>query len=370
MVKLIDPTWLCNKLSNSSGEVLLLDTRSLQEFNSGCISGAVHIHCSGVILRRLRKGNLCVESLLNCEEDKRKYEMAKSSEKVCVVVCDQCTTSADQLPTDSIASLLLKKVARDCKFTGFLSGGFVEFRRNFAKACVVADSTEHCLLKKRPSSLLLQLSNLQLKVQDTAEPSSPEEDDSSPAEKDNSPFEILPHLYLGCRKVASCLPGLRENHITRILNVTSSIPNKFEHLEGFTYKQIAVEDAHEVNMLQHLPEAFRFIEETKLTGEKVLVHCHAGMSRSVTVIIAYLMKYYEHTLDSAYEFVKERKSNISPNFSFMGQLLEYECTLRPSPSDSGIGSSSTSPLNEHCFLLVSNSLSSSVDIARHCVIAA
>ena len=371
MVVTVDSMWLSERIASCSDQVLVLDARTTEQFSAGCISSAVHICCSGMILRRLRKGNLCIESLLNTVEDKQKYERAKSSEQVSVIVCDQCTSSADQLSTDSVAALLLKKVARECRFTGFLAGGYSEFHRQYPNVCELPNSFEDSILKKRPSSLVLQISNMQLNVQ-TSLPKTPEEEESSPSAKD-APFGILPHLYLGCRKVASCLQSLSENRITRILNVTSSIQNHFEHVDGFTYKQIAVEDSHEVNMLQHLPEAFAFIEDAKMCGEKVLVHCHAGMSRSVTVILAYLMKFYEHTLDSAYEFVKQRKSNISPNFSFMGQLLEYECSLRPSPADSGIGSGLPTPIDGQCFLSLAgnaDSRLSSVDFSRHCVLAA
>lgn len=59
----------------------------------------------------------------------------------------------------------------------------------------------------------------------------------------------------------------------------------------------------------------------------VLVHCLAGISRSVTVTVAYLMKSHRLSLNDAYDFVKKCKPNISPNFNFMGQLLDFERTL-------------------------------------------
>ena len=91
------------------------------------------------------------------------------------------------------------------------------------------------------------------------------------------------------------------------------------------------------------------------------------MSRSVTVIIAYLMKYHEHTLNSAYDHVKQQKSNISPNFSFLKQLLEFEGSLRPSPADSGIGSGLSTPVEGHsCSLNVFNGQSS---LTPRCVLA-
>ena len=372
MVKQIEASMLAKRLEMAEDKVLVLDTRSVAQYNAGFIGGSVHICCSGVILRRLKNGSLKVGCLLNCPEDKSKYEQAQTSESVSVIVCDQNTQNVDSLSSDSIAAMLLKKVCRECKSVAFLSGGLTNFTRRYPQMCVLSQADRSDPLKKRPSSLVLQITNLSLSVQqqnnnDTLL-STPEDD--SPVPKDLAPFHILPHLSLGCRKIASCLPSLRESNISRILNVTSSVPNQFQDLDGFTYKQIAVEDSHEVDMLQHFPEAFSFIEDARMKGERVLVHCHAGMSRSVTIILAYLMKFYQHTLSSAYDFVKQKKSNISPNFSFMGQLLEYETLVhgsqeQPSPSDSGFGSSVTTPLDGHCFLSPVES-----DLSRACILAA
>ena len=62
-------------------------------------------------------------------------------------------------------------------------------------------------------------------------------------------------------------------------------------------------------------------------GSGVLVHCLAGISRSVTVTVAYLMARHAMSLNQAYDHVKRCKPNISPNFTFMGQLLDFEKDL-------------------------------------------
>ncbi len=91
-----------------------------------------------------------------------------------------------------------------------------------------------------------------------------------------------------------------------------------------------------------------FIDSVETSGGKVLIHCQAGISRSATICLAYLMSKRQYTLEQAYEFVKARRSVISPNFHFMGQLLNWEREIRslnaaispdkisPSPSQCGL----------------------------------
>lgn len=70
--------------------------------------------------------------------------------------------------------------------------------------------------------------------------------------------------------------------------------------------------------------SFFLTDNVKNSGGRVLVHCQAGISRSATICLAYLIGRLRFRLDEAYEFVKKRRSIISPNFNFMGQLLKWE----------------------------------------------
>ena len=81
-------------------------------------------------------------------------------------------------------------------------------------------------------------------------------------------------------------------------------------------------------MRQFFDEAFGFIDLARASRSGVLIHCHAGVSRSPTIAVAYLMKRYPVAMAEAYKFVKARRSIISPNLNFMGQLYEYEQGLR------------------------------------------
>ena len=66
------------------------------------------------------------------------------------------------------------------------------------------------------------------------------------------------------------------------------------------------------------------IHEVSKRGGHVLVHCVAGVSRSSSLCIAYLIKYKRMTLRQAYYHVKQRRPIIRPNVGFFRQLIDYE----------------------------------------------
>lgn len=71
-----------------------------------------------------------------------------------------------------------------------------------------------------------------------------------------------------------------------------------------------------------------FTEEARSSDKGVLVHCLAGVSRSVTITVAYLMHKLSLSLNDAFNMVRSRKSNIAPNFHFMEQLHSFEKELK------------------------------------------
>lgn len=87
-------------------------------------------------------------------------------------------------------------------------------------------------------------------------------------------------------------------------------------------------------------------ESVRESKGKVLVHCHAGISRSSTICMAYLMAVKKYRMEEAYEYVKSRRRCVSPNFNFMEQLLNFENHVFSTPTTSSnntdVSSSTTS----------------------------
>ncbi|XP_037534455.1 protein phosphatase Slingshot homolog 2 [Nematolebias whitei] len=141
----------------------------------------------------------------------------------------------------------------------------------------------------------------------------------------DSPTEIFDHVFLGSEWNASNLEELQNSGVRYILNVTREIDNFFPGM--FEYHNIRVYDEEATNLLEYWNDTYKFITKAKKAGVKCLVHCKMGVSRSASTVIAYAMKEYGWDLDTAFDYVKERRAVTKPNPSFMKQLEEYQGIL-------------------------------------------
>ncbi|XP_051184557.1 dual specificity protein phosphatase 1B isoform X1 [Lolium perenne] len=143
---------------------------------------------------------------------------------------------------------------------------------------------------------------------------------------DNTPCPIDQGLYLGSVGAALNKDALKSLNITHVLVVARSLNPAFP--AEFTYKKIEVLDSPDTDLVKHFGECFAFIDEGICTGGNVLVHCFAGRSRSVTVVLAYLMNKHQMSLQSAMSLVKSKRAQIAPNEGFMSQLVNFEKSLQ------------------------------------------
>lgn len=296
--------------------MLILDCRSQADFSKSHIKGAVSIFLPSLMLRRLKAGKLNMSCIIQNNDAKEKFSrMWKTST---IVLYDEKPDPATASPT-SVIGLLYKKLKQDGAKAVFLNGGFRSFEENFPEFCEGTENDDNT------DKEIIGLCNLKIS-EDSAYGTCDSNDDlDSPTS--TVPVQVIPNLFLGNAKMSADKNVLRNYGISYILNVTPNVPNKFEGDSHFKYMKIPISDHLSQNLSKFFPEAIAFIDEARESNQGVLVHCLAGVSRSVTITVAYLMQTQKLTLNDAYDYVKQCKPNISPNFNFMGQLLEFQRSL-------------------------------------------
>ncbi|KAL6078358.1 Dual specificity protein phosphatase 2, variant 2 [Balamuthia mandrillaris] len=133
-------------------------------------------------------------------------------------------------------------------------------------------------------------------------------------------------LYLGSMKAARQREVLKYlKAVTHVCNVTSRCQNFFP--QDFTYRTFRLEDVPQADIGQCFAPAIEFLDNARKAGGRVLVHCSAGVSRSTTLVLAYLMAREGMTLRQAFIYVKRRRHVVRPNNGFLMQLVHFEKTL-------------------------------------------
>lgn len=134
-------------------------------------------------------------------------------------------------------------------------------------------------------------------------------------------------LYLGDIDAANDVKNLEKYGITAVLTVAAGARISYDK-QVVDHLVIAADDIETYNLARHFDRGMEFIERNRSQGRSVLVHCFAGVSRSATMTLAYLMKYYKMTFIKAMNFVKSKRRVICPNAGFRLQLREFERKLK------------------------------------------
>ncbi|CAE6429810.1 unnamed protein product [Rhizoctonia solani] len=129
--------------------------------------------------------------------------------------------------------------------------------------------------------------------------------------------EVIENLWVGDFGAATSIELLE---MAGVKYVVSCMRGKVRVHETMRRHQIPLDDTEEQDVLAYLPATISFIQKSLASGDGVLIHCMAGMSRSATIAAAYLM--YSQGLDptGALELIREVRPTIQPNPSFLHQL--------------------------------------------------
>ena len=135
--------------------------------------------------------------------------------------------------------------------------------------------------------------------------------------------KITDKIYLGDCDGAKNEGKIKANNIKRVLSCMGYLSPKYKD-KTIKQKIIELDDTPTTNIIQYFMESLRFIDET---DEKVFVHCFAGVSRSATLVIAYLMWKMKKGYKEVYDFVNKHRF-VGPNIGFTKQLKIFEQKLK------------------------------------------
>lgn len=139
----------------------------------------------------------------------------------------------------------------------------------------------------------------------------------------NTNFEIhlggLPSLFNEEKLV--------QNGITHILTAVLGIGSKYSK-DKFTTINIPVRDVEWEKLYEHFDTAVDFIKECEKSNGKIYVHCMYGVSRSATLVAAFLIKEKGMSAQEAINYLQLKRNQVDPNPGFRKQLELYEQKVR------------------------------------------
>ncbi|NXJ45804.1 DS13B phosphatase, partial [Spizaetus tyrannus] len=164
---------------------------------------------------------------------------------------------------------------------------------------------------------------------------------------DNHVDQVWPNIYLGDAWAARSKTTLRSLNITHILNAADgpySINTGAKYYEDLQIEYYGVEafDDPSFDLSIFFYNAANFIGKALNTsGGKVFVHCAMGVSRSASLVLAFLMIHENMTLVDALKTVSAHR-DICPNSGFLSQLRDLDIKLNEERK--GTGASATKEL--------------------------
>lgn len=142
--------------------------------------------------------------------------------------------------------------------------------------------------------------------------------------------KVAEHIYLGGDAVARDRDILKQNGITHVLNCVGFICPEYFRAD-FIYRTLWLQDSPTEDITSILYDVFDYFEDVREKHGRVFVHCCQGVSRSTSLVIAYLMWREGQTFDDAFQLVKAARGIADPNMGFACQLLQCQKRVHAFP---------------------------------------
>lgn len=133
---------------------------------------------------------------------------------------------------------------------------------------------------------------------------------------------VTDHILVGNREAAQDSVKLQDLGVTHVLNICSQLPNY--HPNKFIYCKVDILDDPSVPISNYQKKSSKFLAHVEELGGRALVHCVAGCSRSVSIVILHLMAHHNIVLRDAWAHLKQVRPQMNPNTGFKLQLAKFE----------------------------------------------
>ena len=150
--------------------------------------------------------------------------------------------------------------------------------------------------------------------------------DTPMAPASDMPSLIDTGIYLGNIDHATTKSVVQEAGINVIINCTESLQSI--EFDGVEFHRVSIKDSISEDAARFFDETSDLIDAYLADGKKILIHCAAGISRSPTILAAYLMRSRGMSCDEALGFIRHARPIVDPNIGFVIQLCAYEARLR------------------------------------------
>ena len=134
--------------------------------------------------------------------------------------------------------------------------------------------------------------------------------------------EVCTGVYISDFSSACNIDELKKSGITHIVTAIVGVSEMYP--QEFKYYMVDVCDRSYSQINKYFDECSDFMDDAVNKNGKVLVHCKCGVSRSTTLIAAYLIKKKNYSADGAIEAIKKSRNCIQANDGFIQQLKNYE----------------------------------------------
>ncbi|XP_054153561.1 dual specificity protein phosphatase 22-like [Oppia nitens] len=136
--------------------------------------------------------------------------------------------------------------------------------------------------------------------------------------------QIDDKLFLGSLEAATNRTLLQLYEIKLVITVMDRSVKSGDTDNEICYYHINAKDCKTTQLLDRFEETYQLIADTHGMDRGVLVHCRAGISRSATLVTAFLMKRYRLPYSEAIRVVRSKRPSVNPNAGFVTQLQLYE----------------------------------------------